>query len=196
MRQKQKHNVKGIECLYNLIGGEQGCDYCYGMYTTEEPSECFFRISFSENSFLHHLGIAPKLVIRTNQGKHVFYGMQDYDDSKSSWFFPINDKKMIELAEARRIFSIMIVHLENSLDLFQYEPNVWNSFFRAGVSECIEEVENSREFESFCHQRILAGITHEIKKRTVSCKELATALSEIAVNPRIANVINTILSDK
>ena len=187
-----KQNAKGIERLYRLIGSDQRFDYRYGMFTTEYSSDCLFRISFSQDSFLRRLGMPPKLIIRTNQKKYEFYGMQDYDESKRSWFFPINDRKMVELADASSIVVMKIEHFDNDLDLFQYEPNVWSAFFRAGVAECIEATDGSLELESFYLQRALACARFEIMTHLKTSKEAIAEMADIVLDPHLYDVATSV----
>ncbi len=190
---KQKTN--GIERLYRLIGDNK-YDYYYGLFTTEESPDCYFRISFNEKSFLFRLGIAPDLVICvsqnkddmqtdttcSNEKKYSFPGMQDYDNTKKSWFFPINDKDLQSIAKAEHVNSVCIQTPIECLDLYQDESTVWGRFFLAAVAECIEEISNSRELEEFCVQRRLAAVKYNIKRQINASKDAWDKLIDLAVS--------------
>lgn len=183
----------GIKRLYRLIGSESRYDYRYGMFTTEYMSDCLFRFAFSEDSFLYRLGIPPKLVIHANREKYEFYGMQDYDDSKLSWFFPIEDKKLVELADAPGIKGMKIVHYDNDINLIQYEPNVWSAFFRAAVAECIEKAEGALELESFYIQRALACARFEIMTHLKSNRQAVDEMAGIVLDPHLFDVTASVM---
>ena len=191
---KQKTN--GIERLYRLIGDNK-YDYYYGLFTTEESPDCHFRVSVNDKSFLYRLGIAPDLVICVSSKKddlqitdsnyqsektYIFPGMQDYDDTKKSWFFPINDKEMLSIAKAECVKSICIQTPIECLDLYRDESNVWRQFFLAAVAECEEGISNSRELEEFCIQRRLAAVRYSLKRHINASEEAWDRLFDLATS--------------
>lgn len=105
MNKKQKYS--GIESLFPLLGGDPHCNYCFGIFTTEESPDCFFRLSFNTRSKLFASGIAPELIVVVDregadkdtgeriieEKQYTFPGMQDYDDGKRSWFYPLMTRK-------------------------------------------------------------------------------------------------------
>ena len=191
-----KQKTKGIERLFRLIGRNQRCDYQYGFFTSEESPDCFFRISFNEHSFLYRLGIAPELDICADGKEYNFPGLQDYDDKKNSWFFPISDNDMMSIAKADCIKSIIIQTPTEHLNLNKEEASVWKSFFLAGVAECIEEVDNARQLEDFYIQRCLAEARFCIMQSVVASPEASVSLAAFAVNPHSEAIISQALTTR
>lgn len=191
-----KQRTKGIERLFRLIGKDQSCDYQYGFFTSEESPDCFFRISFNEHSFLYRLGISPELVICADDKEYNFPGLQDYDEKKQSWFFPISDNDMLSIAKADCIRTIIIQTPTEHLNLNKEEVNVWKSFFLAGVAECIEEVDNSRQLEEFYIQRCLADARFCIKRSVDASPEASVRLTTFALNPHSEVIISQALTTR
>lgn len=205
----KKHNYSGIESLFPLLGGDPHCGYCFGMFTTEESPDCFFRLSFNTHSKLYASGIAPELVVVVDrevadkdtaeriveERQYIFPGMQDYDDGKHSWFFPINNTQMQELADADCIKSILLVKNHNSvLDLYTSGQEIWSMFFRAGVAECINEEKDSWEFKDFCilYDSIKRG--KMIEAAVIANSVQASDLLVVAIDPN--GSLDTLLTKK
>ena len=174
----KKQQYTGIESLFPLLGGDPRCDYRFGMFTTENSQECFFRLSFITQSKHAASGIEPELIIVVDrecadkstgeriieEKQYVFPGSKDVDDGKQSWLFPINDTQMQELADADCIKSIMIFkHHKCVVDLYSAGQEFWSLFFRAGVAECINEEQDSWELTDFCIQYYLTRRKLEIE---------------------------------
>ena len=193
----KKPQYSGIENQFPLLGGDPNCDYRFGIFTSEESPDCFFRLSFNSHSRLYASGIAPELTIVVDregfdkntgerfieEKRYSFAGMQDYDEEKRSWFFPINDSQIQELADADCIKSIVLEKSHKSvIDLFISGQDVWVPFFRACVAECINEEKDSRELQDFCNQYYLTRRKLEIEAlidtRDIKASELACEIAK------------------
>lgn len=169
---------QGIEQLFPLIGGDSYFDYRFGFFTTEESTDCLFRFAFNEHSKLFASGTEPELIIaidhqyysaedkqwKIEEKQYSFAGRNDFDETKKSWFFQIDDKSLKEIEGANCITAIEIKKKRFRLDLYADSPDIWSSFFRAGVAECINEEPNSRDLLDFCIQYGLAKKKLQLEK--------------------------------
>lgn len=192
---KMKQQSSGIEILFLLLGSNERYDYRYGLYTTEESSDCFFRLSFNKHSKLYASGISPVLEVvvdrefvdKTTGGRlleekrYTFDSLQDLDENKCSWFFPISDTHMQEISDADCIKSITIIksHII-ALDLGSTTgQELWSAFFRAGVAECINDEKDSRELQEYCLQYGLAKKKLELENAIDARAIKASSLAEL-----------------
>ena len=188
---------KGIELLFPLLGGDPHSDYRYGFFTSEESLDSFFQIAFNSHSKLFGLGIEPELIIIFNsktyredntckieEKRFIFFGRNDYDEQKTSWYFPIADKAMQIISEAECITAVEIKAKHFRLDLFSDSPDTWSAFFRAGVAQCLNEENDSRELLEFCLQYGLAKkklqLGEAVEARIISASYLATIVARPA----------------
>lgn len=194
----KKQQYTGIESLFPLLDGEPRCDYRFGLFTTEESPDCFFRLSFNTHSKHAASGIEPELIIVVDrecadkttgeriieEKQYVFPGSKDVDDEKLGWLFPINDTQMQELADADCIKSIMVVKNHKCvLDLYSVGQEFWRLFFRAGVAECINEEQDSWELTDFCLQYNSIKCRNKIESVIIASGVKASSLVPAAINP-------------
>lgn len=191
-----KQKSKEIERLFPLIGGNSKCDYRYGMFTSENLLFCCFCLSFSEHSYLYRLGSSPSLCVFADGRELHFDGYQNLTDSKTCWFFPIEDANLKVLADAIHIDRVAITRPNKTLlDLSSYEPEVWESFFQAAQAQCVNEINNTREYEDFLMKRIQVAIRLIIRQQLDMSKDTPERLLTLAENPKLQESISALLHE-
>lgn len=183
----KKIESKGIQRLYSLRDND-GSMYQYGFFYDKETESCYFRIKFEEESFLYRLAIEPILNICADGKCYKFIGTRFFDDTGKIWDFNICDDDMRFIAQANTIEEIYIsttssTSKEDILDLNKLESNVWSSFFAAGLAECVNHVENSRQLDEFFIQRFLSMERNKINALLRGYPNVIETLAAIALNP-------------
>ena len=184
---------QGILQQFPLIGGNPLYDYHFGFFETDEPFH-HFKLSFNRNSDLYASGIEPELIIvvdrkyytdvwKIEEKRFCIGGRNDYDEQRLSWCFTLDDSDMVRIAEADCITAIEIQKKRFRLDLLADAPDIWSSFFRAGVAECINAQKDSRELREFCLQYGLAKKKLELEKAVFTNEINPAYLADLMSRP-------------
>ena len=193
MHKRENDNTQGIRHLFPLLSREKKNNYYFGVFSAEESPDYYFRLSFDSHSELYASGIEPDLIItidfrynakeenkwKIEEKRLCYFGINDFDDEKQSWFFMISEKDLRIIADADYITSIEIRKGRFKLDLLVDSPDIWIAFFRAVVAECVNEVKESRELMEFCLQYGLAKKKLQLENAIEAKDTKATDIAKI-----------------